>query len=136
MLSMLDSEKSPARRSRVSSRAGGRRRPSIAKATLIRAYIGLRRGLQMAPRERDQLLAIRRPQRSDNRNVVAARTIESIRESIGIRSDAVDLLRKLLDRLDEACIAAQLVHCAVKMQGAVEYRQQIAAVDGLAMLPL
>ena len=90
----------------------------------------------MAPRERDQLLAIRRPQRSDNRNVVATRTIESIRESIGIRSDAVDLLRKLLDRLDEACIAAQLVQCAVKMQVAVEYRQQIAAVDGLAMLAL
>ena len=90
----------------------------------------------MAPRECDQLFAIRSPQRSDHVNVVAARTIEGIREGIGIRSDAMNLLRELLDRLDETCIAAQLVQRAVKMQVAVEYRQQIAAIDCLAMPPL
>ena len=53
----------------------------------------------MAPRERDQLFAIGSAQRRDNTNVVTARTIERIRVGIGIRSDPIDLLRELLDRL-------------------------------------
>src|ERR1700730_16400820 len=68
--------------------------------------------------------------------MVATRTIERIRIGIGIRSYAVDLLRELLDRLDETGIAAQLIQGAVKMQVAVEYVEQIAAVDCCAVLAL
>jgi len=65
-----------------------------------------------------------------------ARTIERIREGIGIRSDPVDFLRELLDRLDETCIAAQLKQCPVKIKVAVEYGQQIAAIDRGTVLAL
>src|SRR6202166_5045846 len=112
------------------------RRADIAKATLIRTNIGFRRWFQMAPRQRDQLVATGSPQRSDHGNVVATRTIERIRIGIGIRSYAVDLLRELLDRLDETGIAAQLVQCPVKMQVAVEDVEQITAVDCRAVLAL
>ena len=53
----------------------------------------------MASRERDQSVAIRPPQCSDHVDVVTASSIERVRESIGIGSDAIDLLCKLFDRL-------------------------------------
>src|SRR5580704_16016396 len=113
-----------------------RRRADIAEATLIRTNIGFRRRFQMAPRQRNQRVATGRPQRSDHGNVVAARAIERVRIGIGIRSYAVDFLRKLLDCLDETGIAADLVQCAVKMQIAVEDVEQVPAVDCHAVLAL
>src|SRR5580693_5363955 len=71
-----------------------RRRADIAEATLIGADIGLGRRFQMAPRQRDQRVAIGRPQRSNHADVVAPRTVERIRIGIGIGSYAVDLLRE------------------------------------------
>ena len=90
----------------------------------------------MPSRERDQCVAIRGPQCCDHVDVVAPRAIKRIREGIGIGSDAIDLLRKLLDRLDETRIAAQLKQCPVKMKIAVEHGQQIAAVDRRAVVAL
>src|ERR1039458_9091889 len=90
----------------------------------------------MAPRERNQRVAIRTPQRCDHFDVVTTRTIERIGEGIGIKSDPIDLLREQLDRFDETCIAAQLKQSPVKIKVAVEYRQQIAAVDRSAVLAL
>src|ERR1039458_1462799 len=90
----------------------------------------------MAPRERDQRVAIRTPQRSDHADVVTARTIERIGEGIGIRSYPIDLLCKLLDRFDETCIAAQLKQGPVKIKVAIKYGQQIAVVDRGAVLAL
>src|ERR1700681_662422 len=90
----------------------------------------------MAPRQRNQRVATGRPQRSDHGNVIATRAIERVRVGIGIRSYAVDLLRELLDRLDETSIAAQLIQCAVKMQVAVEDVEQITAVDCRAVFAL
>src|SRR5450759_1592041 len=74
----------------------------------------------MAPRERDQRVAIRTPQRCDHVDVVTTRTIERIGEGIGIRSDPIDLLREQLDRFDETCITAQLKQSPVKIKVAVE----------------
>src|SRR5580704_2556244 len=113
-----------------------RRRADIAEATLIGTNIGFRRRFQMAPRQRNQRVATGIPQRGDHGNVVATRAIERVRVGIGIRSYAVDLLRELLDRLDETGIAAELVQGAVKMQIAVENVEQIAAVDCRAVLAL
>src|SRR5580704_17270047 len=90
----------------------------------------------MAPRQRDQFIAIRSPQRGDHGNVVATRAIERVRVGIGIRSYTVDLLCELLDRVDETGIAAEFVQCAVKMQIAVEDVEQITAVDCRAVLAL
>src|SRR5580700_1168447 len=113
-----------------------RRRADIAKAALIRANIGFGRRLQMAPRQRNQRVAIGCPQRGDHGDVVASRPIECIRVGIGVGSYAVDLLRELLDRLDETGIAAKLIQCAVKLQVAVEDVEQITAVDRCAVLAL
>src|ERR1700680_3681933 len=88
----------------------------------------------MAPRQRNQRVATGRPQRSDHGNVIATRAIERVRVGIGVGSYAVDLLRELLDRLDETGIAAKLIQCAVKLQVAVEDVEQITAVDGCAVL--
>src|SRR5258708_29797924 len=90
----------------------------------------------MAPGERNQRVAIRSAQRGDHADMIAPRPIERIRVGVGIGSYAVDLLRELLDRLDEARIAAQLVQCPVKVQVAVEYVEQITAVDRRAVLAL
>ena len=91
----------------------------------------------MAPRERDQARRGSKLRNAcDHVDVVTARTIERIRESIGIGSDAVDLLRELFDRFDETAIAAQLEQSPVKIKVAVEYGQQIAAVDRSAVLAL
>ena len=90
----------------------------------------------MAAREFDQIVTPRSTQSRDHLDVVAARPIERLRKCIGVGSDAIDLLRELLDRLDQAGIAAQPEQCPVKMQIAVEYRQHIAGIDRGAMLAL
>src|ERR1700690_2952130 len=90
----------------------------------------------MASRERDQRVTVRCTQGSDHVDVVTTRTIERIGEGIGIGADPIDLLREQLDRFNEACITAQLKQSPVKIKVAIEYRQQISAVDRSAVLAL
>src|SRR5450755_3014519 len=90
----------------------------------------------MASRESDQRVTIRCTQGSDHVDVVTTRTIERIREGIAIGANPVNLLRELLDRLDETGIATQLKQSPVKIKVAIEYREQIAAVDRSTVLAL
>ena len=53
--------------------------------------------------------------------------------AFGVGPDAVDLLRQLLDRLDEACVAAKRVEGPVKIEVAIKDGQEIALVDRAAV---
>src|SRR6516165_3487262 len=78
-----------------------------AEAPFIGLNIGLRRGFQMPPCQRDQFLALRVAQCPDHVEMVAPRPIELFGKSIGVGADAIDLLRKQIDGLDQAGIAAE-----------------------------
>ena len=97
-----------------------------AKASFVSLDIGFRRRFQMAPRKRHQIGAARAAQRLDHFNMVAAGTIERFRKCIGIRSDAVGLLRQQIDGFDQAGIAAETEQQLMKTEIAVEDGQEVA----------
>src|SRR5229473_4180951 len=109
-------------------------RKRIAEAALIGANVGLGRGFQVTPRERNQVVAARGAQCSDHFDVVAACAVERLRERVGVGANSKDFLRETLDGLDQARIAAQAEQSLVKMQICVEYREHVTGVHRGAVL--
>jgi hypothetical protein len=87
--------------------------------------IGLRRRLKMTPGQREPRVP-----------ALAAGAIERLRKRMGVRPDAVDLLRQQIDGFDQAGVAAKTERHLVKAEVAVEHRQRITLGDGRAVLPL
>src|SRR5215471_6970540 len=68
--------------------------------------------------------------------MVTSRTMERFGKSVGIGANAVDFLRKVLDRVDQTGIAAKPEQGAVEMQIGVKHREHVAVVDRGAVLLL
>src|SRR5579872_4805162 len=83
--------------------------------------VGRWRGLEVEACQRNEFITIRLAQSRNHADMITARSIERVRERIGIGSNPINFLRELLDRFDEACVAAQLKQRPVKLQIAVKY---------------
>src|SRR5262249_48970942 len=82
-------------------------RLALAEPLLVGPDIGLGRRAQMAPVQLDQFIATRRAQRRDHLEMIAARAVERFGKRVRVGADAVDLLCKHIDGLDQAGIAAE-----------------------------
>src|SRR6516162_7094552 len=90
----------------------------------------------MLPRKLYQFISSRSTECLEHLEVIAARLFQRLRKRIGVESDAIDPLLKILDGLDQAGIAAQFEKRLVEVQIGVEHGKHVLAVDRCAVLPL
>jgi len=84
----------------------------------------------MAPRQRLELAPARAAKRRDHVQMVLAGAVERVRKGIGVGANSVDLLRKQIDGLDQAGVAAQSEQELMEAEIALEDRQQVACGNG------